>query len=77
MRASKTEGFAFLADNYAAQDIFKKFFAVVDKEDGTMEYKKGHETFPDNWYRKPIEYGLVPLNLDIVGWVLKHPVLGR
>lgn len=42
-----------------------------------MEYKKGHETFPDNWYRKPIEYGLVPLNLDIVGWVLKHPVLGR
>ncbi|KAK8190392.1 Chloroperoxidase [Phyllosticta capitalensis] len=58
------------------QDIFKKFFAVVDKEDGTMEYKKGHETFPDNWYRKPIEYGLVPLNLDIVGWVLKHPVLG-
>ncbi|KAK7543779.1 Chloroperoxidase [Phyllosticta citricarpa] len=58
------------------QEIYKKFFAVVDTEDGKMEYKKGHETFPDNWYRKPIEYGLIPLNLDVVSWILKHPVLG-
>lgn len=59
------------------QDIFKKFFAVYDDEDGQMHYKPGWETFPDNWFRKPIEYGLVALNLDTIGWIAKHPVLGR
>jgi hypothetical protein len=59
------------------QDIFRKFFGVIKKDDGSLEYRKGHETIPENWYRKPVEYGLIPLNMDIVGWVMKHPVLGR
>jgi hypothetical protein len=59
------------------QDIFRKFFAVYETGDGKFEYREGHETIPANWYRKPVEYGLVPLNLDIVSWVTKHPVLGR
>ncbi|GME23664.1 oxidase [Neofusicoccum parvum] len=63
-------------DGILTQEVFKKFFAVYEDEDGNMEYKAGHETFPDNWYRKPIEYGLVPLNLDLISWVLKHPELG-
>ncbi|KKY18083.1 putative Chloroperoxidase [Diplodia seriata] len=58
------------------QEVLRKFFAVEQGEDGELEYKAGHETFPDNWYRKPVEYGLIPLNLDIVGWVMKHPELG-
>ncbi|KAF2824766.1 Cloroperoxidase [Ophiobolus disseminans] len=58
------------------QETFKKFFAVYEDAQGRLEYRKGHETFPGNWYRTPIEYGLVPLNVDLVGWVSKYPVLG-
>ncbi|KAH7082028.1 Chloroperoxidase [Paraphoma chrysanthemicola] len=58
------------------QDVFKKFFAVYENEQGTLEYREGHETIPENWYRIQLEYGLVPLNLDLVSWVLKHPELG-
>ncbi|CAA9964045.1 oxidase [Pyrenophora teres f. maculata] len=57
------------------QEIFRKFFAVYEKEDGSLEYREGHETFPSNWYRTPVEYGLVPLNLDLVSWYLRNPVL--
>ncbi|KAF2123898.1 Cloroperoxidase [Dothidotthia symphoricarpi CBS 119687] len=63
-------------DGILTQEVFKKFFAVYEDTQGNLEYRKGHETFPDNWYRKPIEYGLVPLNLDLVNWILQYPVLG-
>jgi hypothetical protein len=64
-------------DGVLTQEVFRKFFAVYEDANGKLEYRKGHETIPENWYRKPIEYGLVPLNLDIISWVMKHPVLGR
>jgi hypothetical protein len=64
-------------DGILTQEVFRKFFGVYEGNNGTFEYRKGHETIPENWYRKPIEYGLIPLNLDIVSWVMKHPVLGR
>jgi hypothetical protein len=59
------------------QEIFRSFFGVFENGNGSFEYRKGHETIPKNWYRKPVEYGLIPLNLDIISWVMKHPVLGR
>jgi hypothetical protein len=64
-------------DGILTQDVFRKFFAVYVDAQGRLEYRQGHETIPENWYRKPVEYGLVPLNLDLVAWVQKHPVLGR
>lgn len=64
-------------DGILTQEVFRSFFGVFKKDNGTFEYRKGHETIPNNWYRRTTEYGLVPLNLDIVNWVLKHPVLGR
>lgn len=64
-------------DGILTQEVFKKFFAVYEDVQGNLEYRKGHETFPKNWYRKRIEYGLVSLNLDIVNWVSKYPELGR
>ncbi|KAH8711867.1 Chloroperoxidase [Phaeosphaeriaceae sp. PMI808] len=84
---SRNAGYFFLGrllSNHSAehptgiltQDVFKKFFGVYNDNNGTLEYRVGHETIPSNWYRTPVEYGLVPLNLDIVAWVLKHPVLG-
>ncbi|KAF2853377.1 Cloroperoxidase [Plenodomus tracheiphilus IPT5] len=63
-------------DGILTQEVFKKFFAVYDDGNGGLEYREGHETFPENWYRTKFEYGLVPLNLDTVGWILKHPELG-
>ncbi|KAF2023096.1 Cloroperoxidase [Setomelanomma holmii] len=62
-------------DGLLTQDVFKKFFAVYEDAQGNLDYREGHETIPENWYRKPVEYGLVALNLDIVGWVMKHPQL--
>lgn len=59
----------------AAKDVFKSFFGVVE-ENGALVYKQGQERIPDNWYRIPVDYGLVGLNADLVAWVLQHPVLG-
>jgi hypothetical protein len=64
-------------DGTLTQEVFKKFFAVYDGKQGSLEYREGHERIPENWYRTRIEYGLVSLNLDLVSWVLKHPELGR
>jgi hypothetical protein len=59
------------------QDVFKSFFGVFENKDGILEYREGHETIPQNWYRTPVDYGLVPLNMDMVSWVMAHPELGR
>jgi hypothetical protein len=64
-------------DGILTQEVFRKFFGVYEDAQGRLEYRQGHETIPENWYRKPVEYGLVPLNLDLVDWVIKQPVLGR
>lgn len=64
-------------DGVLTQDVFRKFFAVYETDQGSLEYREGHETIPVNWFRREIEYGLVELNLDIVGWIMKQPVLGR
>ncbi|KAF2994254.1 hypothetical protein E8E13_001492 [Curvularia kusanoi] len=58
------------------QDVFKSFFGVFEDSQGNLEYREGHETIPQNWYRMSGEYGLVPMNLDLVSWVMKHPELG-
>lgn len=63
------------ADNEIAQDIFKSFWGVVDGEDGQLEYKKGYERIPTNWFKTPVDYGLVQLNLDLVSWISKYPEL--
>ncbi len=59
-----------------AKEIIKSFFAICGDE-GDFTYNRGWESIPQNWYRRPVDYGLVDLNLDIVSWVLKYPELGR
>lgn len=48
---------------------------MVDTDDGKLEYKRGWERIPENWYKIPIDYGLVQLNLDLVDWFHKYPQL--
>lgn len=55
--------------------MFKSFWGVVDGDNGQLEYKRGWERIPENWYKIPVDYSLVNLNVDIVSWVLKYPVL--
>ncbi|KAI4717666.1 Cloroperoxidase [Aureobasidium sp. EXF-10727] len=59
---------------HLTKDVFASFYAVYE-ENGKLVYRKGHEQIPANWYRRPIDYGLVELNLDLVAWFLKYPVL--
>ncbi|OCL08805.1 putative oxidase [Glonium stellatum] len=82
---SRNAGYLFPARmfrNYSSEnvegvltkDIIKNFFAIYGDE-GSFEYKQGWETIPENWYRTPVEYGLVPLNLDLIDWITKYPEL--
>ncbi|KAI1858997.1 hypothetical protein JX265_004604 [Neoarthrinium moseri] len=40
-----------------------------------MEYKRGWERIPENWYRRPVPWGIVDLGLDVLKWSEKHPFL--
>jgi hypothetical protein len=40
-----------------------------------LEYRKGWERIPKDWYRAPVDYGLVQLDLDIIDFVSKYPEL--
>lgn len=42
---------------------------------GNFTYQRGHERIPEQWYHRPVPYGLVTLNLDLVDWILRNPVL--
>ncbi|KAL3420535.1 oxidase [Phlyctema vagabunda] len=56
------------------KDILKSFYSIHGEE-GNFTYLYGHESIPDNWYRAPVDYGLVALNLDLVAYCLKYPEL--
>ncbi|CZR54683.1 related to oxidase [Phialocephala subalpina] len=62
------------ANTSKAKEVFKSFFGVFGEE-GSFEYKFGWEQIPQNWYKIPVEYGLVELNLDLINWVTQHPEL--
>ncbi|KAL1998501.1 hypothetical protein VTN02DRAFT_6056 [Thermoascus thermophilus] len=57
------------------KEIVRNFFAVYGEE-GNLTYKEGWERIPENWYRMPVDYGLVQLNLDTIDFFLKYPELG-
>ncbi|KAL6849199.1 hypothetical protein ACO1O0_008729 [Amphichorda felina] len=60
---------------HLTKEVFESFWGVYKTDDGKLEYKKGWERIPQNWYRLVGDYGLVPLNLDLVAWVAQHPQL--
>ncbi|KAK7923484.1 Cloroperoxidase [Apiospora marii] len=56
------------------KSVMRSFYGVHE-ENGELVYKKGWEQIPENWYRIAVDYGLVQTNLDLVDWILQHPVL--
>ncbi|KAI8628118.1 Chloroperoxidase [Xylariaceae sp. FL1651] len=59
---------------YLSKEVFSTFFGVYESN-GKQVYKEGHEQIPANWYRIAVDYGFVDYNLDLVDWVLQHPIL--
>ena len=57
------------------QDTFASFWGVTTNSEGNLEYNRGHERIPENWYKIPVDYSLVSLNLDLVSWFLQYPRL--
>lgn len=43
---------------------------------GNFTYRKGWERIPADWYHRPLPYSLVGVNLDLVDWIVRNPVLG-
>lgn len=60
----------------AAKSVLQSFFAVTGKE-GSFNYKYGWERIPENWFKTPVDYGLLSLNVDLISWMLKYPELAR
>lgn len=54
------------------QEILKSFYGV-EGDSGNLTYNKGHERIPENWYRIPVDYGVVSFNLDLVNLLTKYP----
>ncbi|PLB40790.1 peroxidase family protein [Aspergillus candidus] len=52
----------------------RNFFAIYGEEDN-LEYREGWERIPENWYKTPVDFGLVELNLILIDWLAKHPEL--
>ncbi|KAJ4312889.1 hypothetical protein N0V84_009698 [Fusarium piperis] len=56
------------------KETLKSFFAIEGEGDN-LTYKRGWERIPENWYRRPVDYGLVELNIDVLALGAKHPEL--
>ena len=55
-------------------DVLKSFYSVTG-DYPNFQYTPGHESIPDNWYkRNPVDYYTLPyLALDALTMALKHP----
>ncbi|KAJ5623076.1 hypothetical protein N7490_011681 [Penicillium lividum] len=53
----------------------RNFYGIYGEE-GNLTYREGWEKIPENWYKTPIDYGLIQLNLDTIDWIMKYPELG-
>ncbi|RAO70416.1 uncharacterized protein BHQ10_006428 [Talaromyces amestolkiae] len=61
-------------DGVLTKEVLKSMFGVNGSDDA-LQYNYGYERIPENWYRRPIDYGLVDLNLDILDFVAQYPEL--
>lgn len=57
-----------------AKDVLKSIFGVSGSDDA-LQYNYGYERIPENWYRRPTDFGLVDLNLDLLNFAVQYPEL--
>ncbi|KAJ5675773.1 hypothetical protein N7462_008670 [Penicillium macrosclerotiorum] len=53
----------------------RNFYGIYGEENN-LTYREGWERIPENWYKTPVDYGLLQLNLDTIDWMAKYPELG-
>lgn len=54
--------------------MLKSIFGVNGSDDA-LQYNYGYERIPENWYRRPTDFGLIDLNLDILNFAVQYPEL--
>lgn len=59
-----------------AKSHLRNFYGIYGPEHN-LTYREGWERIPENWYKTPVDYGLVSLNLDLIGFIARYPELGR
>jgi hypothetical protein len=59
-----------------AKSHLRSFYGIYGPENN-LTYREGWERIPENWYKTPVDYGLISLNLDVIDFILKYPELGR
>ncbi|RDW64410.1 uncharacterized protein DSM5745_09821 [Aspergillus mulundensis] len=83
---ARNAGYAFnvrLLGNYSGveggqvltKNIARSFYGMSGTNKAGLSYEKGHERIPENWHRRPVDYGLLDLNVDLLGWAMKYPEL--
>ncbi|GAM43054.1 hypothetical protein TCE0_044r17560 [Talaromyces pinophilus] len=61
-------------DGVLTKDVLKSIFGVSGSDDA-LQYNYGYERIPENWYRRPTDFGLVDLNLDLLNFAAQYPEL--
>jgi hypothetical protein len=64
------------ANYLLAKSHIRNFYGIYGEEHN-LTYREGWERIPENWYKTPVDYGLIQLNLDTIDWLGKYPELGR
>lgn len=59
-----------------AKSHIRNFYGIYGDEDN-LTYREGWERIPENWFKTPIDYGLIQLNLDTIALMAEYPELGR
>lgn len=76
MTSSQMKPLERSADLNTAKSHIRNFYGIYGEE-GNFTYREGWERIPENWFKTPIDYGLLQLNLDTIEWMAKYPELGR
>jgi hypothetical protein len=62
-------------DGVLTRDTLASFWGVTRNSGRQLEYNRGHERIPDNWFKIPLDYSLLSLNLDLISWIARYPRL--
>ncbi|KAL4792210.1 hypothetical protein BDV19DRAFT_400698 [Aspergillus venezuelensis] len=61
-------------DGVLTKEIVRNFYGVYG-DDGNLTYREGWERIPENWYKKPTDWGILNMNADLLEWTMKYPSL--
>ncbi|OKO97988.1 hypothetical protein PENSUB_9568 [Penicillium subrubescens] len=61
-------------DGTLTKSHIQNFYGIYGEE-GNFIYREGWERIPKNWFKTPVDYGLLQLNLDTIDWMAKYPEL--